>query len=57
MIDAWLKREQGFIQKTDDLRQLSEMLAVDIYLKRASRGSERIKRSDLVGLAQAMGFH
>ena len=56
MIDAWLKREQGFIQKTDDLRQLSEMLAVDLYLKRASRGSERIKRSDLVGLARQWGI-
>ena len=36
MIEAWLKREQGFIQKPDDLRQFSEFLAVDIYLNRVT---------------------
>ncbi|HSL55765.1 MAG TPA: hypothetical protein VK868_15280 [Pyrinomonadaceae bacterium] len=56
MIDAWLKREQGFIQKTDDLRQFSERLAVDLYLNRRSRGSERIERAQLVTLAQEWGI-
>jgi len=56
MVDAWLKREQGFIQKTDDLRQFSELLAVDLYLNRRSRGSERIKRAQLVSLAQEWGI-
>ncbi len=55
MIDAWLKREQGFIQKTDDLRQFSEQLAVDLYLNRASRGSERIERTQLVTLGKEWG--
>jgi hypothetical protein len=56
MIDAWLKREQGFIQKADDLRQFSERLAVDLYLNRRSRGSERIERAKLVTLAQDWGI-
>jgi hypothetical protein len=56
MVDAWLEREQGFIQKTDDLSQFSERLAVDLYLNRRTRGSERIERTQLVALAQEWGI-
>jgi hypothetical protein len=56
MVEAWLEREQGFIKKTDDLRQFSELLAVDLYLNRRSRGSERIERAQLVTLAQEWGI-
>lgn len=51
MVEAWLTREQGFIQNKNDLRQFSERLAVDLYVNRAERGSERIPKSELSKLA------
>lgn len=51
MIRAWLKREQGFIENTADLREFSERLAVDIYVNRVERKSERVKKSEVTTLA------
>lgn len=51
MVEAWLKREQGIIQETGNLRQFSERLAVDLYLNRLQRGAERIPKSELTVLA------
>lgn len=56
MVDAWLTREQGFIKERDNLLQFSERLAVDIYLNRAERGSERIQKDELVALAREWGI-
>lgn len=54
MIDAWLTREEGRIENTKKqlLRQFCEQLAVDIYIHRERRGSERIPKNDLVPLAK-----
>jgi len=53
MIEAWLRREEGFIRNKDDLRRFSESLAVDIYLNRERRGAERVTRGEIEILAQA----
>lgn len=47
MVEAWLKREEGFIRNTNDLREFSERLAVDIYVNRAVRGAERVPAAEL----------
>lgn len=52
MVRAWIKREEGFIKRPDDLRQFSERLAVDLYRNRATRGAERIPKSGLSQLAR-----
>lgn len=52
MIEAWLTREQGFIENKDDLRQFSERLAVDLYVNKEKRGAERIPRAELSTLAE-----
>jgi hypothetical protein len=52
MIRAWIRREEGFIKRPDDLRQFSERLAVDLYRNRATRGAERITKSGLSNLAR-----
>jgi len=52
MVEAWLERERGFVQEKEDLRQFSELLAVDLYLKRTLRGAERIPKAELSDLAQ-----
>jgi hypothetical protein len=41
MVDAWLERETAWVNK-DALRDFSERLAVDIFLKRQLRGTECI---------------
>jgi formylglycine-generating enzyme required for sulfatase activity len=51
MIEAWLTREQGFIKDKESLRQFSELLAVDLYSNRQTRGGEFVPRADLAGLA------
>jgi hypothetical protein len=52
MIEAWLLREKGFIKEIDNLRQFSELLAVDLYVNRENRGAERISKAELSTLAQ-----
>jgi hypothetical protein len=52
MIEAWLKREEGFITQKEDLRQFCQLLAVDLYSKRQARGAERIPRAQLTSLAK-----
>lgn len=51
MIEAWLKREEGPIRDTEDLRQFSEHLAVDLHLNRERRGAERIPKAEIKRLA------
>lgn len=51
MVEAWLKREEGFIKNTEDLREFSERLAVDIYMNRVARGAERVPVEELGLLA------
>lgn len=53
MIEAWLKREEGFITHKEDLRQFCQLLAVDLYTKRQERGAERVPRAELTSLANA----
>jgi hypothetical protein len=56
MVSAWIERERGFIEDSDALRQFSERLAVDLYLNRLKRKSERIPKSELSGLAKKWGI-
>lgn len=51
MIDAWLIREKQWANKAT-LREFSERLAVDIYLNRKTRGTERIPKEALPSLAE-----
>jgi rod shape-determining protein MreB len=46
MVDKWLDREKGWIAPRD-LEHFSEMLAMDLYLKRESRGAERLPPKEL----------
>jgi hypothetical protein len=55
MVNAWIRREEGIISGTSGLREFSERLAVDLYLKRAERGAERIPAQDLRALAVEWG--
>lgn len=54
MTEAWLRREKGIIKELEinDLRNFSELLAVDLYVNRAERKSERIPKEDLITLAE-----
>jgi hypothetical protein len=57
MVEAWLKREKGTLVKdTDELREASEMLAVEMYVNRAKRKAEKIPREELMGLAKSWGI-
>ena len=56
MVEAWIKREQGFVENSDALRDFSERLAVDLYLNRAKRGAERIPKDELKELAKEWGI-
>ncbi len=51
MVEAWLEREQPFVPK-EALRRFSEQLAVDLYLKRETRGAERVPEVELLPLAR-----
>ena len=51
LVESWLDRESGWVTK-ENLRAFSERLAVDLFLNRASRGAERIPRSELIDLAR-----
>ena len=55
MVDAWLERESSWVDK-QALRQFSEYLAVDLYLNREDRGTERVPREQLGALAQTWGI-
>ncbi len=53
MIDAWLTREEGVLDgiKKEPLREFSEYLAMDIYMNRHIRESERVPKEELAPLA------
>jgi len=53
MVQGWLVREEGILEgiRKDFLREFSERLAVDLYINRKDRGSERIPKIMLAGLA------
>jgi serine/threonine-protein kinase len=52
MIDAWLTREEGaFGIEKQKLLEFSEHLAVDLFVNRKKRGSERISRYEVINLA------
>jgi hypothetical protein len=58
MLAAWIQREQTyFADQGASLLEVSERLAVDLYLNRASRGSETIDPDELEPLAAQFGFH
>jgi formylglycine-generating enzyme required for sulfatase activity len=50
MIEKWLEREERWVKK-EDLLRFSEMLAVDIFINKSTRGFERIPANDLGELA------
>ncbi|KPA18004.1 Sulphatase-modifying factor domain protein [Candidatus Magnetomorum sp. HK-1] len=50
MIEGWLVRESNFVPK-NALRNFSENLAVDLYIKSAQRGSELVPAEELKKLA------
>ncbi|MDZ7319999.1 MAG: DUF1566 domain-containing protein [candidate division KSB1 bacterium] len=56
MVEAWLERERPFVKDKEALRRFSEQLAVDLYLKRESRGAERVPHAELVPLARSFGI-
>lgn len=56
MVEAWIKREQGFVEDSSGLRDFSERLAVDLYLNRARRGAERVSKDELNELAKKWGI-
>ena len=49
MVDQWLQRESSWIS-SDELILFSKKLAVDLFLGRSQRGSERIPLNELVSL-------
>jgi hypothetical protein len=51
MVEAWLQREEGFVQGKDNLRQFSEILAKDLFLNKEERGAERVPKAALRELA------
>ncbi|MFL5383667.1 MAG: NACHT domain-containing protein [Longimicrobiaceae bacterium] len=52
MVNAWIHREDGFINNPAELRRFSESLAVDLYARRVDRGAERIQMDELMQLAK-----
>jgi hypothetical protein len=55
MINAWIEREQNWIDK-QALRELSERLAVNIYVSREARGMETVPHGDLPTLSKEWGI-
>jgi len=51
MLRAWINREKPFVADGSALREFSERLAVEIYVERKNRGSERITQEQLKPLA------
>lgn len=56
MVDAWIRREEGFIRNGNNLREFSELLAVNLYAGRDGRGGERAQRSEIGELAKGWGI-
>lgn len=54
LIDRWLERESNWVDK-NQLRVFSEKLAIDLFVNRKARGSERISRAELLELAGQLG--
>lgn len=52
MVNKWLERERGWVNQ-EELRAFSENLAVDLYINRERRESERISREELSQLLKA----
>jgi hypothetical protein len=53
MVEAWLLREESVVQSRGHLCEFSELLAVDLFMNREKRGSERISVSEIESLARA----
>jgi hypothetical protein len=51
MVNAWYERESAWVDPKS-LRQISKLLAVDIFTKREARGMERISKEELSTLAE-----
>lgn len=51
LVEKWLERESRWV-KSEDLRQFSERLAVDLYRNSERRGAERILRAELTELTK-----
>ena len=56
MIDNWFEREKRWVNK-ENLRQFSEKLAFDLYVKREKRGTEKIPINELNELANEWNIH
>ena len=56
MVEAWLERERYFVKDKNALRKFSESLAVDLYLKREVRGSDRVPAHELEPLAKSFNI-
>jgi hypothetical protein len=52
MVSGWIKREKGFVNESDQLRNFSERLAANLYLNRGMRGAERVTRDEIESLAK-----
>jgi hypothetical protein len=52
MVKEWLGREEAHVKPQHDLRRFSEMLAVDLYQKRAIRKAEHMPREEINVLAR-----
>ncbi len=54
MVDAWLNREEGVMMdvKKEPLRQLSELLAIELFVIRIHRGAERLPKNELTVMAK-----
>ena len=57
MVQAWLERERGFVNEKEALKEFSERLAVDIYIKRADRKAESVPKPELSQLANNWGIN
>jgi hypothetical protein len=55
MVQAWLDREEGFITDKGEMRRFSELLAVELFLKRRVRLAEHIPHNHLTNLAVDWG--
>lgn len=49
MVDTWIQRESTWIEASA-LRRISKIVAVELFLKRGTRGGERISRDKLIKL-------
>jgi hypothetical protein len=56
MVNAWAERERSFFESPEILMLFSEQLAVDVYSRRAERGSESVPEEELEPLAKQYGL-